>query len=280
MFRNSLPVCFACCALATTLCSSFAAQDNKGFSIEGATDAGIATSTPYDKFIAIDMLVAAAGAEKTTFWVTYLNHVQATIDPDKFSDKAVSLPVLLGFRICDGVMAIKARNAEKLNACASDIEKLARKMGVPDDRMTRARNVRIHANRGEWARVYLELGYLQQDINRVFAEFGDKDSKKIVMASGWIQGARYTSTIISEHYTEETSGLLREPRLAEALAKQLKQIEAAKQSSPLITSLVAALGDLGTLINVPMNGSISKENVTRIAASASEAVRACVAAAK
>jgi len=274
-----MPLCLACLALAAAP-SRLAAQDNKGFTTEGATDAGIATSTPYDKFIAIDMLVAAAGAEKTTFWATYLNHMQATIDPDKFSDKAVSLPVLLGFRICDGVMAIKARNAEKLNGCASDIEKLARKMNVPDDRMTRARNVRIHANRGEWARVYLELGYLQQDINRVFAEFGDKDSKKIVMAAGWLQGARYTSTIISEHYTEETSGLLREPRLAEALAKQLKSIEAGKLSSPLITALVAALGDLGALINVPMNGSIAKDKVVKISSTASDAVRACVAAAK
>ncbi len=260
--------------------SRLPADDNKGFTTEGATDAGVATSTPYDKFIAIDMLVSAAGAEKTSFWAPYLNRLQVDIDPDKFADKAVSLPVLLGFRICDGVMAIKARNAEKLNGCASDIEKLAKKMGVPDDRMTRARNVRIHANRGEWARVYLELGYLQQDINHVFAEFGDKDSKKIVMASGWIQGARYTSTIISEHYTEETSGLLREPRLAEALAKQLKEIDATKASSPLVTSLIATLGEMGALINVPMNGSIAKDKVAEIASTATKAVRACVASAK
>jgi len=48
----------------------------------------------------------------------------------------------------------------------------------------------------------------------------------------------------------------------------------------MVTELLTALGELGKLVDVPMNGSIKKENVAKIAAMSSEAIRACINAAK
>ncbi|NCQ36288.1 hypothetical protein GW813_14675, partial [bacterium] len=151
---------------------------------------------PYDKFIALDSALGAG----TVKWSEVFNANAADSEPDKLSDTKVAIPALLGFRICDGVMAIKARDAAKLNACADDIEKLGKKLGVTDGDLKRAKLVRSFANQGEWGRVFLELGYLQQDIERTLQRESNAPGKapvqKILYAAGWLQGARYTSRLV------------------------------------------------------------------------------------
>lgn len=272
--RNSIAIGAAIVAIATPL----AAQGpSKGFSREGATTYR-ARPNPINKFHAIDRSLGKLSLGNDDFWTQYLNKVQADIDPDKFSDTKVAIPALLGFRICDGVMAIKARNAEKLNQCADDIEKLAKKMGVKDGEMTGARKVRVYANRGEWNRVVLELGYLQQEIER--NQVGGADAKKILYAAGWLQGARYTSTIIHENYSEPSAAFLREPLLAKDLAENLRSVKPELAALPIVKNLLTAMDQIGEVINVPLHATVPKDKVEIMFTTTTTTVKSCVQAAK
>lgn len=233
---------------------------------------------PYDKFIALDSALKAG----TINWNEVYNSCAADTDPDKLTDTKVAIPALLGFRICDGIMAIKARDAGKLNACADDIEKLGKKLGVTDDDLRRAKLVRVFANQKEWGRVFLELGYLQQDIERVLereAETpGKAPVKKILYAAGWLQGVRYTSRLVNDNYGPKTSGLLREPHLVKALKADLDSTGLPKEG--ILLELSDALGKLEKLVDVDLHGALSKEAVAEIAELSAKTVNGCLKEAK
>lgn len=233
---------------------------------------------PYDKFIALDGALGTG----TVKWTEVFNANAADSEPDKLTDTKVAIPALLGFRICDGVMAIKARDAAKLNACADDIEKLGKKLGVTDADLRRAKLVRSFANQGEWGRVFLELGYLQQDIERTLQRESKSPGKapvqKILYAAGWLQGARYTSRLVNDNYNAKTAGLLREPLLVKQLKADLDG--AGLPMEGIILKLSSALGDLEKLVDVELHSSLTKENVEKMSKLTAITVNECLKEAK
>lgn len=233
---------------------------------------------PYDKFIALDSALKSG----TINWKAVFNENKADTDPDKLTDTKVAIPALLGFRICDGVMAIKARDAAKLNDCADDIEKLGKKLGVTDTDLRRAKLVRTFANQQEWGRVFLELGYLQQDIERTLQRESKAPGKapvqKILYAAGWLQGARYTSGLVNNNYNPKTAGLLREPLLVQALKADLDGAGLPKEG--ILLKLSNALARLEKLVDVELHGSLSKENVAEMSKLTATTVNDCLKEAK
>lgn len=233
---------------------------------------------PYAKLIALD----AALGEGVIKWSEVINRTQVDFDADAITDKTVAMPALLGFRICDGVMAIRARDAEKLNACAEDIEKISKKLGVKDSDLKRAKMVRSFANSGEWTRVFLELGYLQMEIENVLQResngTGKAPVRKILYAAGWLQGARYTSNLVKDNYNAKTAGILREPLLVKALKKDLDQ--AGLPNTGIMKLLSDALGELEKLVNVGIHQPLSQESVEAMAGLTSKTVVNCLKSAE
>src|SRR3954467_3946425 len=160
------------------------------FDPKKAEDAGVGMPTPYDKFLALDQALTATKVN----WGQVYRKVAVDIDADAFTDKEVVIPMVLGIRIADGVMAIKALDAEMLNKCAADIEKLAKKLDIADSELGRARAVRASANKGEWLKVFMELGFFQQDIMKKIEDKEHSTRGTLLITSGWMQGARYTSS--------------------------------------------------------------------------------------
>jgi hypothetical protein len=230
--------------------------------------------TPYDKFIALDQVLTKTKVN----WPQTFRKVAVDIDPDAFTDKDVAVPMILGVRIADGVMAIKAKDAELLNKCASDIEKLAKKLGVADADLGRARAVRAAANKGEWLKVFMELGFFQQDIMKKIDEPEHATHGTLLIVTGWMQGARYTTTVVGENYSPETSNLLREPLLARALNEKIGSLPANLQSSPLVAKLRDVLPQIEKILNVPRDGAIPKEDVEQLNKLATDAVKAAMGA--
>ena len=229
---------------------------------------------PYDKFIALD---SALGAESVK-WKEVMNRTEVNIDPDTIKDTKVAIPALLGFRICDGIMAIKARDAEKLNSCADHIEKMGKKLGVTDADLRRAKMVRSFATRGEWGRVFLELGYLQQDIERVLQREsgvgGKAPVRKILYAAGWLQGARYTSSLVKDNYSVKTGGILREPLLVKELKADLDSTGMPKEG--LIKLMSEAMAELQKLVTVELRQPLTQASVEAMAKLTAQTVVACV----
>jgi hypothetical protein len=239
---------------------------------KNAKDGGVGMPTPYDKFIGLDQVLTKTKVN----WDQTFRKVAVDIDPDTFTDKDVAIPMVLGVRIADGVMANKAHDAELLNKCAADIEKLAKKLGVSDADLGRARAVRAAGNKGEWLKVFMELGFFQQDIMRKIDQPDNATRGTLLIVCGWMQGARYTTTVVDENYSAETSNLLREPLLARALKEKVESLPADLQKSPLVVKLREVLPKIETILTIPLDGSISKENVGELKRLATEVVKAAM----
>jgi hypothetical protein len=251
----------------------FGAEDEKApFDPKKAQDAGVGMPTPYDKFLALDQALTNSKVN----WGQIFRKVAVDIDPDAFTDKEVVIPMVLGIRIADGVMAIKALDAEMLNKCAADIEKLAKKLNVADSELGRARAVRAAANKGEWLKVFMELGFFQQDIMKKIEDKEHTNRGTLLIVCGWMQGARYTTTVIDENYTPAVSNILREPLLAKALKEKVEGLSGKVKENPSVARLREVLPKVERILTIPLDGTISKENVAEINRLATEVVKAAL----
>ena len=232
-----------------------------------AVDAGLGMPTPYDKFLALDLAIKGK-----VNWKSYFSKTAVDVPVDEISDTKVQLPLLLGVRVSDGVMAIKARDAELLNKCASEIEAAAKKLGTPDSDLARAKAVRASANAGEWLKVFMELGFLQQDIFKTLDKADNKAQGSLVYIGGWLQGARYVSGVIEDNYTPAGSNTLREPLLVKALLDKIDKLPEPAKSSPMVVKAKASLTEMYDIVNIKIDGSIPKEKVTRLKTLATETV--------
>jgi hypothetical protein len=252
-----------------------AAKDDKAaFNKAGAKDAGLGMPTPYDKFLALDQALTGAKVD----WAQTFRKVAVDIDADALTDKDVAIPMALGVRIADGVMAVKAHDAELLNKCAADIEKLAKKIGIADTELGRARAVRTAANKGEWMKVFMELGFFQQDIMKKIEDKEHATRGTLLIVSGWMQGARYTSTVIEDNYSPAASNILREPMLAKALMEKVDALPDNVKSSPLVGKVREVLPQIAKIIDIPLDGTIPKESVSQLNQLATQVVKASMGA--
>lgn len=258
-------------------CAQFAGgqtDDKAAFDLKKAKDGGLGMPTPYDKFIALDQLVPTGEIN----WNQTFRKVAVDLDPDQFTDKEIAIPMVLGVRIADGVMAVKARDVELLNKAASDIETLAKRIGVADADLTRARAVRAAANKKEWLNVFMELGFFQQDIMKKLEDKENASRTTLLIVAGWLQGARYSSALIEDHYTPATSNLLREPKLIEALAAKIDSLPASVKQNAVVAKVKETLPNILKIIDIPLDGSIPKEQVGELHRLSTEVVKSAVAA--
>ena len=214
---------------------------------------------PYDKLLAIEEVL---GANKVD-WNALADGIAVDVEANDLEGKT-DASMALGVKIADGIVAIKAQNAEKLNRSADQLEALGKKLGATDDDLKRARQVRDLANRGEWLMVFLELGFLQADIMQKLSAPENRDDRTLVIASGWLQGSRYASALIEQNYTPELSNILREPLLAGELNKQVSALGGKAADSVKVQAISKAMAEAYPIVNIPLDGSISKEDVAKL----------------
>jgi hypothetical protein len=268
---SALAVCAA--ALGLSAAPLVAEGEKATFDPKNAVDPGLGMPSPYDKFLALDQVLDG----RQVPWQKHLAEISKKVDPDAFTDAAIQIPMVLGVRIADGVMAVKARDAEKLNACADDIEALARKMGIKDEELTRARKARTLANNNEWLKVFMELGFLQQDIMSKIDAPQNKTRGDLLVIAGWMQGLRYTSTVVGGNHSPEVSNYLREPMLVKALIERAAALPAGVRANPLVQATEQALPGIHAIVNIPVDGAISREDVAKLLAAADALVARIVA---
>lgn len=246
-----------------------AADEKAAFDRSKAVDGGLGMPTPYDKFLALDQVLPKGKID----WAKAYRATAVSLDPDAYKDPEVSVPMALGVRIADGVMAVKAKDAELLNKCASDIERLARKMGIAESDLSRARAVRTAANKGEWLQVFLELGFFQQDIMKKIEQGKDRSRGDLLIVSGWMEGASFTTALVQQNYTTEVSNILREPLLVKALLDRVEALPSAVKEKPAVAGLRKLLPQIVKLVDIPRDGSMTKDNVAELHRLSSEAVK-------
>ncbi len=245
--------------LATTALHGLHAQEKAPFDPANAKVQPVGLPSPIDKFLGLDLALK----NETVPWGQIYNDIAGDAESDSLKAEP-DICLALGVKIADGVMAIKAQDANALNDCASQIEELAGKLGVSKDQLGRAEKVRADANRGRWFNVFLELGFLQTDILKALQEDGNVQRRTLIVASGWLQGAHYAAGVIEDRYTPELSNFLREPMLVQALIEEIKTLSPETRSAERVKKLEAGLAELLDIVNIPLDGTISEERVKRM----------------
>lgn len=218
------------------------------------------TPTVIEKFTSLRRAYSA----KDLNWSEVYNEQVAKKDPDEVSDVKVHIPMLLGMRITDGVVTVMGRDAEQLDDAAVDIEKLAKKLNVSAGALMRAKKVKAFAKRGEWNRVYMELGFLQQDVMRTLNSSKHKGRRVLLISAGWMQGAHIVSGVLKDNYKAEKSTLLREPMLLTSLIKDMNNLDAEKKNNPMAKELLKAMKEILVIVDIPVTGSISKADIEKV----------------
>jgi hypothetical protein len=256
MFRPAILVCVLSLLTAT---GRAVAQEKAAFDRNSATDAQIGLPSPYDKFLGLDQVLNLTYAD----WKNVYNEIARSVDVAKYTDES-DVALALGVKIADGVMSIKARDVQGLNDCSKEIEDLAKKLGVKDDEMSRAKIVRAHANKGEWLQVFMELGFLQTDIMKSLRSQNNDQRRSLIITAGWMQGLQYTAYVVGKYYSAPVSNYLREPLLVRAMQMDLDRLPETIKDSPKVTTLIAAMPALYSIVNIPVEGSIPKESVDKL----------------
>lgn len=239
------------------------------FNKANAKVAELPLPNPFDKLIAIEEVVGAGKID----WSALADSIAVDVDANDFPGKA-DASMALGVKIADGIVAIKAQNVEKLNRSADQLEALGKNLGATDDDLKRARQVRDLANRGDWLMVFLELGFLQTDILQKLNTPENLPYRTLVVASGWLQGARYATSLISANYTPELSNILREPVLAGELKKQVAALPADLQKSAKVGQISKAVEVAYPIVNVALTAPVAKEDVAKLKSIGDTAVEA------
>jgi hypothetical protein len=253
-FCTAILVCVAAAAPLFTR-----AQDKAAFDPKKAEIAPIGLPSPYDKFLGLDQVLNLTYED----WKAVYNELARGVDVAKYTDES-DIALALGVKIADGVMSIKARDVQGLNDCSVEIEALAKKLGVKDEEMSRAKTVRSHANKNEWLQVFMELGFLQTDIMKSLRNQGNAQRRSLIICAGWMQGLQYTSYVVGRNYSAPVSNYLREPLLVNAMLKELEGLPETIKKSPKVAALIDAMPALYTVVNIPIEGSIAKEGVEQL----------------
>jgi hypothetical protein len=238
-----------------------AAQDKSDVRLDDKDIVRISpTPTVIEKFTALQMRME----EQNLDWVRVYNANQIDFDPDDLTDKDVHMPVALGIRMTDGIIAIMAKHAESLNSSADDIEKIAKKLGVSDKDLARAKQVQAFANRGAWNRVYMELGWLQRDVMTTLDRDGNRDRRSLLLCAGWLQAAYITSGLVKDNYNADRSTLLREPIMLRALIAELDTVKDSSKSTPIFKALHDAMTQTLAVVDTPVGQAIPLESIEKI----------------
>jgi hypothetical protein len=227
--------------------------------------------SPYDKLLAIEN--AAQG--RPINWGKVYDAVAIDVDANNCPDK-ISAALALGVKIADGLVAVKSQDIEKLNTCATQIESIAKKLGAGQDELKRARLVRENANKGKWLYVFMELGFLQADIMKILNRPENLDMRKLIIASGWMQGARHVTYYLKENYNAEISNILREPLLVGELSKEISALPPEILANPRVKALPAALKKALPIISIGKDESVTKAKVTELKSIADAAIKSAL----
>lgn len=248
-----------------------------------AKDTGYTPPNPIDKFIALDDMFGGK-----VNWKGIMEEISQDVETKAIRDTEFLIPLLMGIRVADGVMTVKVRSVQDLNAAADDIKDMATKLRVPERDMVWANKARAEAASGEWASVFMSLGFMQKKVLDKLAE-AKADQRSLVMISGWIQGLRYSSAAVLKHYDDPVgknsvaghpSYQLRDPKLVAWLLTLVKGLSPEKQALPEVVQIRKGLEQILSLVDIdidPKVGKISKDNVQTLSKISGDIVEAIVA---
>lgn len=215
-----------------------------------------------DQLIALEQDLQAKGIKIN--WSDVYSRYNIDFDPNKIDGEA-RMSVMLGFKVADGTVALKAQNAEKLLECADVIETLAKRLNIPEAQLQRGYNIRNAVKRGDWMDAFMQLQMYRQDIMRTLEKINGNDRSKavLIVCGGWYQASRIVMGTLKENYDPVMTNYLRAPLLVLLMKHELENLKSPEiAGSPQVKLLLSDIDKIYTAVNLNKNQNIPEGQLT------------------
>lgn len=257
---------------ATTM--SFAQNDGEkaGFDPNSAGPAKL-TDAPLsviDKLIAVEQDMQRQGMSIN--WREIYGKVSNDV-PTNMDLSDAQACVLIGFKVSDATLALKAQDAEELKRCIEAIEKLAAGLNIPEEGLQRAAQVKSAVERNDWMNVFMQLSMMRQDIGKQLESLHNNDrSRGVIMVCGaWMQAVRVAYVLVIEQgLGASATNYLRSPLFVELMQTELANItDPELKDSAQVKELREILPTVNEIVTIDRNpdipeGQITLENMNRL----------------
>ncbi|HSI86545.1 MAG: hypothetical protein ACAI35_10895 [Candidatus Methylacidiphilales bacterium] len=221
-----------------------------------AKTASVVVPKPSELFSAMTQL------NSTVDWTKVVAYVNAGKLKGRFDYATSETRALnLGVRLANGAVAVQARDKKSLEEISKAVKSLADSLGIRKELLAQADVVEELARAEKWPELLSQLDKLQEDILTALKERKDTDSVTLVRVAGWLQGLHLVTFGLEGNYHEKSSGLLRQPQLADDIASELGKL---KVKDPLIDEVKAGVLQIKPLIDVAKGAPVPKDNVVKL----------------
>ncbi|PTX99901.1 hypothetical protein DB346_19010 [Verrucomicrobia bacterium LW23] len=221
-----------------------------------AKTASVVVPKPSELFSAMTQL------DSTVDWNKVMAFVNTGKDKGRFDYVSAEYRALnLGVRLANGAVAVQSRDKKTLTEISRTVKSLADSLGIRAELLAQADVVEQLARAEKWPELLSQLDKLQEDILTALKERKETDSVTLVRVAGWLQGLHLVTYGLKENYHEKSSGLLRQPQLAEDIAKELSKLKA---KDPLIDEIKAKVLEIKPLIDVAKGAPVPKESIDKL----------------
>lgn len=192
--------------------------------------------------------------------------------PTAYTSRA-QIALNLGGLLADGYIAVEAEDAQQVKNTGKDIISLAKALGVSQNIISRGNSISEFAGRNDWNALKEELEATQNEVRAAMLEQHDRELAILVSLGGWIRGTEAVSAWVAANYTPESAKLLRQPALVHYLRGKISELPAKVQEEPLVQAMNSKLREMEKLVAFPRDATPSVEDVKKLHAYASAAVR-------
>ncbi|MGE4554508.1 MAG: hypothetical protein AB7D57_15455 [Desulfovibrionaceae bacterium] len=214
----------------------------------------VALPSPSEMFLALDKLGGADWGPATVVHERY----------DYGSPYARGLN--LGVRAADGLVAILARDRNKLGGTITVVTTLAEELMIRDSILERSKNFEQMAADGEWKRLRDELESLRYDIELELDQMGDSDVALLIRAGGWLRAMQATADIfLTRPYPENVSSMFYQPDLVDYFAGRMLAMEPAARNNPVVREIILSLPEMRQLVDVGFGRPVPRANIEQLA---------------
>lgn len=223
-----------------------------------------------DKLIAVEQDMSRKG--KVINWNDHYKQVSNQFPvPENIEDAKAC--VLIGFKLADATLALKAQNAEEFKRCVELIEKLAVNLKVPQEALKRSFPVRSAVERNDWMDAFLQLSMMRQDVIQQLESIHKNDRSRgvLIVCGAWMQASRVAYNLVTDgNLDASATNYLRAPLFVELMRKELEAIsDPVLKVSPQVRRLQAVVPEIQQIVTIDRNpdipaGQVPKDKLDRL----------------
>jgi hypothetical protein len=189
---------------------------------------------------------------------------------------ALNLGVLIG----DGFLSVQSEKVSDLEDIGRSILKHAKVLGAGSRVAERTKGIMENSALGDWKELKGELAATQREVKHEMVLLRDLDMVHLISLGGWLRGLQIGSTASLDPFSADKAKVLARHDITEYFAYVLESLTGPVQKLEHIGVLRKGLAEIDQIVNLPEGKPLSKEEVKKLQAKATELIDTIIKADK